>query len=1027
MTYQPQSSNPFLRQPVSQSHNNLLHNAGKGGSGPNTLNHATSFSRNRSLQESHSSEFLPSVNFDDFHTSITGLNDMSLSTAANASNTSLNSSSSMGKSQQSSTQQQSQQSSGVAAIGRSGSLVRRYSNARKPVTNHQSQSSRDLGTMGPPTAPGTRGRRQSTLSSSLAQATASAPRQPRKSVGPGYIAQPTPGTSSNSRDARLQPSYSQSTLIRSNSITRNQLPSSLIPNGLQGSNAAAMRSGRIKSLQPPARGQSHNNLLHAATSGPSDITTQVSPRLRTSGRSTPPSSGGSKRLSTVYVGGLGARTISPTDARRLRRMSQVPKQPEMPQLPLAPPPDLMIARHATQSPAAMIPPKSTTPSSSSRNTPEFTRKAAASVQSISSNSSFSSNFRANNTTVLRNSQLVAASRLPTAKPRNLQSAAGFAEEEVPPVPAIPKAYESPKENPIDSASYFPRRPFEQEDAPSRPPPKPTNAPPAPSVDDLRYEHVPNPRHRRGLTVGSGNEPEKSNNLEPNLNKKNLQPLRLPPLNLLPLSGPTSSRIASFPAPSGELDSRQAATPPPQRNVTKTPSTPMTASKAQFNSRPLEDDMNGFRSSSSHHLVRPSGLTMHDPQFGLSAPIPIPGNRSNASPFSSNSLPKLGDFGSFSASASAAATPVDGSFPPTPFLLAQESDSYNMPSPRTTGVSMTLPHQPVRTSSADEPPTLEQPTPVNTSSLRRKLSLTWKRSSSKASQRAQSEKDEAKAKQHEMPPPKMPASATWNARTSSDAGSVRGSFDTKSRKPSGSGVPSAPEIHAPPNPSHQLSVSNAKTETPSLPTSDQKRPIPRSASNSILTPVQRMLASSSKGPISTLRSRNLDTNLDKDDLLADKYMEKLASKRRDFESAAKEVDELRRRATPKQRLHHTDAINQVHLNIFERGEIVDFKDVYFCGTRSAKKIVGNADQASTNFGYDDERGDYNIIFGDHLSYRYEVVDMLGKGSFGQVVRCIDHKTGGLVAIKIIRNKKRFHQQALVEVNILQKLREWVSFS
>jgi dual specificity tyrosine-phosphorylation-regulated kinase 2/3/4 len=44
-----------------------------------------------------------------------------------------------------------------------------------------------------------------------------------------------------------------------------------------------------------------------------------------------------------------------------------------------------------------------------------------------------------------------------------------------------------------------------------------------------------------------------------------------------------------------------------------------------------------------------------------------------------------------------------------------------------------------------------------------------------------------------------------------------------------------------------------------------------------------------------------------------------------------------------------------------------------------------------------------------------------------VRCIDHKTGGLEAIKIIRNKKRFHQQALVEVNILQKLREWVSAS
>jgi len=32
----------------------------------------------------------------------------------------------------------------------------------------------------------------------------------------------------------------------------------------------------------------------------------------------------------------------------------------------------------------------------------------------------------------------------------------------------------------------------------------------------------------------------------------------------------------------------------------------------------------------------------------------------------------------------------------------------------------------------------------------------------------------------------------------------------------------------------------------------------------------------------------------------------------------------------------------------------------------------------------------------------------------------------VAIKIIRNKKRFHHQALVEIKILDNLRKWVSF-
>jgi dual specificity tyrosine-phosphorylation-regulated kinase 2/3/4 len=58
----------------------------------------------------------------------------------------------------------------------------------------------------------------------------------------------------------------------------------------------------------------------------------------------------------------------------------------------------------------------------------------------------------------------------------------------------------------------------------------------------------------------------------------------------------------------------------------------------------------------------------------------------------------------------------------------------------------------------------------------------------------------------------------------------------------------------------------------------------------------------------------------------------------------------------------------------------------------------------------------------LAFRFEVIEVLGKGSFGQVVKAFDHKHQVLVAVKIIRNKKRFHQQALVEVKILQHLRE-----
>ncbi|KAF3854512.1 hypothetical protein F7725_022567 [Dissostichus mawsoni] len=51
----------------------------------------------------------------------------------------------------------------------------------------------------------------------------------------------------------------------------------------------------------------------------------------------------------------------------------------------------------------------------------------------------------------------------------------------------------------------------------------------------------------------------------------------------------------------------------------------------------------------------------------------------------------------------------------------------------------------------------------------------------------------------------------------------------------------------------------------------------------------------------------------------------------------------------------------------------------------------------------------------------VLEVIGKGSFGQVLKCLDHKNNELVAIKMIRNKKRFHHQALVELKILDVIK------
>ncbi|KAG0053988.1 hypothetical protein BGZ83_012157 [Gryganskiella cystojenkinii] len=113
----------------------------------------------------------------------------------------------------------------------------------------------------------------------------------------------------------------------------------------------------------------------------------------------------------------------------------------------------------------------------------------------------------------------------------------------------------------------------------------------------------------------------------------------------------------------------------------------------------------------------------------------------------------------------------------------------------------------------------------------------------------------------------------------------------------------------------------------------------------------------------------------------------------------------------------------YLSLYERAEIGEYPQVYYVGQNCRQKKSASMEASNSNFGFDDERGDYLIVNHDHLMFRYEILDMLGKGSFGQVAKCYDHKTGEYVAIKIIRNKKRFHCQAVVEVKILDCLNKW----
>ncbi|KAK9497298.1 hypothetical protein O3M35_004642 [Rhynocoris fuscipes] len=109
-----------------------------------------------------------------------------------------------------------------------------------------------------------------------------------------------------------------------------------------------------------------------------------------------------------------------------------------------------------------------------------------------------------------------------------------------------------------------------------------------------------------------------------------------------------------------------------------------------------------------------------------------------------------------------------------------------------------------------------------------------------------------------------------------------------------------------------------------------------------------------------------------------------------------------------------------LTSYELHEILTFSEIYFLGHKAKKRagVIGGPN----NCNYDNEQGSYIHIVHDHVAYRYEVIKVIGKGSFGQVVKAYDHKTKEFCALKMVRNEKRFHRQAQEEIRILDHLRK-----
>eukprot|EP00062_Callorhinchus_milii_P013411 gi/632961466/ref/XP_007896772.1/ PREDICTED: homeodomain-interacting protein kinase 2 [Callorhinchus milii] len=91
-----------------------------------------------------------------------------------------------------------------------------------------------------------------------------------------------------------------------------------------------------------------------------------------------------------------------------------------------------------------------------------------------------------------------------------------------------------------------------------------------------------------------------------------------------------------------------------------------------------------------------------------------------------------------------------------------------------------------------------------------------------------------------------------------------------------------------------------------------------------------------------------------------------------------------------------------------------------GTTVATAATSTA--TSKNSGSNSE-GDYQLVQHEVLcsmTNTYEVLEFLGRGTFGQVVKCWKRGTNEIVAIKILKNHPSYARQGQIEVSILARL-------
>lgn len=96
------------------------------------------------------------------------------------------------------------------------------------------------------------------------------------------------------------------------------------------------------------------------------------------------------------------------------------------------------------------------------------------------------------------------------------------------------------------------------------------------------------------------------------------------------------------------------------------------------------------------------------------------------------------------------------------------------------------------------------------------------------------------------------------------------------------------------------------------------------------------------------------------------------------------------------------------------------------TSNPKRVLTKPSEPKLNNGNDNEESDYILYVNDMLGAeegrKYVVLDLLGSGTFGQVVKCQNLANQSVVAVKVVKSKAAFLNQSLSEAKILEFLNQ-----